>query len=248
VYPGWAGWQNRVRRKLLELWTRGEPEAWPPWIVLQVGGSLALSLVELGRGPEFDRLLREIAPVADVVQQEWDDLEAGVLAPVRIAEGRRRYQNGDATTAAGLLRRAVAIAELHPRPTILALGLVYLAEAELGAGDRAAARDSLARAREVAEEEPLAAYAMARLVEAESRMGRGPARAAARSGALMEELTDRELSILRALQGSASQREIGAALFLSINTVKAYTKSLYRKLEVASRQNAVAAGRQLGLI
>ena len=60
----------------------------------------------------------------------------------------------------------------------------------------------------------------------------------------MEELTDRELSILRALQGTATQREIGAALFLSINTVKAYNKSLYRKLGVASRQDAVDAARR----
>ncbi len=57
-------------------------------------------------------------------------------------------------------------------------------------------------------------------------------RAAAQKGALFEELTDRELSILRMLPGTASQREIGAALFLSINTVKAYNKSLYRKLDV----------------
>ena len=64
----------------------------------------------------------------------------------------------------------------------------------------------------------------------------------------MDELTDRELSILRALRGPATQREIGAALFLSINTVKAYNKSLYRKLGVASRSEAVAAARELGLI
>ncbi len=63
-----------------------------------------------------------------------------------------------------------------------------------------------------------------------------------------EELTDRELSILRMLPGSASQREIGGALFLSINTVKAYNKSLYRKLGVASRQDAVAVARGVGLI
>ena len=56
------------------------------------------------------------------------------------------------------------------------------------------------------------------------------------------------MSILRALQGTASQREIGAALFLSINTIKAYNKSLYRKLAVTSRQEAVATARGLGLI
>jgi LuxR family maltose regulon positive regulatory protein len=61
-------------------------------------------------------------------------------------------------------------------------------------------------------------------------------------------LTDRELAILRVLPGAATQREIGRAMFLSVNTVKAYNKSLYRKLGVASRQEAVTAARDLGLI
>ena len=112
-----------------------------------------------------------------------------------------------------------------------------------------AARTALARAREVVDEEPVSPFVVRCLEEAETadRAGRGAA-TAARSGVLAEELTDRELSILRALPGSATQREIGAALFLSINTVKAYNKSLYRKLGVASRQDAVTAARRLGLI
>ena len=84
--------------------------------------------------------------------------------------------------------------------------------------------------------------------DAEQRIGRAAARSANRAGALVEELTDRELSILRRCRGTATQREIGAALFLSVNTVKAYNKSLYRKLGVASRQDAVVAARRLGLI
>ena len=64
----------------------------------------------------------------------------------------------------------------------------------------------------------------------------------------IEPLTDRELSILRVMPGSVSQREIAAELYLSINTVKAYTKTLYRKLGVGSRTDAVSAARDLGLI
>ncbi|MCA1672708.1 MAG: LuxR C-terminal-related transcriptional regulator [Actinobacteria bacterium] len=71
---------------------------------------------------------------------------------------------------------------------------------------------------------------------------------ARRSGVLIEELTDREQSILRALTGAATQREIGASLYLSINTVKGYIKILYRKLGVATRQDAVREARSLGLI
>ena len=67
------------------------------------------------------------------------------------------------------------------------------------------------------------------LVAAEARIGRRATRDARHRGHLAEELTDRELSILRALTGKATQREIGAALFLSLNIVKGYTKSPYRK-------------------
>jgi LuxR family maltose regulon positive regulatory protein len=62
-----------------------------------------------------------------------------------------------------------------------------------------------------------------------------------------EPLTEREVSVLRALRGPLSQREVGAALHLSINTVKSYTRSLYRKLDVGSRREAVERGRALGL-
>jgi LuxR family maltose regulon positive regulatory protein len=67
-------------------------------------------------------------------------------------------------------------------------------------------------------------------------------------GKLYEPLTDRELSILRALRGPLSARDIGAELYLSINTVKSYTKSLYRKLGVVTRADAVRRGHELGLI
>jgi len=50
------------------------------------------------------------------------------------------------------------------------------------------------------------------------------------------------------LPGPLSQREIGTELYLSLNTIKSYTKNLYRKLGVASRAEAVERGRALGLI
>jgi LuxR family maltose regulon positive regulatory protein len=133
-------------------------------------------------------------------------------------------------------------------PSQLVMALTALADAELASGDRAGAHAALGEAREVADADPMWPFVLRGLEEAEVRMGRGAARAARRMGVLSEELTDRELSILRMLPGSVNQREIGAALFLSINTVKGYTKSLYRKLDVGTRQDAVARGRELGLI
>ncbi|MCX5269434.1 LuxR C-terminal-related transcriptional regulator [Streptomyces sp. NBC_00199] len=234
---------------LLDLWSSPrDRRAWPPSLVLQAAGTLMISLVEAGRGEECDRVMREAGPLADAVERIGREASMPGVASLRIAQARHSYQSGHMETAAALLRRVVPLAELHPRPTVLFLGLVYLADAELARGDRPAARAALARAREVVDEEPVSAYAKRRLEESEARLGRAGARTAVRSGALVEELTDRELSILRALQGPATQREIGAELFLSINTVKAYNKSLYRKLGVASRHDAVVAARDLGLI
>ncbi|MDX2546303.1 LuxR C-terminal-related transcriptional regulator [Streptomyces sp. WI04-05B] len=234
---------------LLDLWSSPrDREAWPPSLVVQGAGTLMISLVEAGRGEECDRVMREAGPLADAVERDGREASTPGLAPLRIAQARRSYQNARMEEAAVLLRRVVPLAELHPRPTVLFLGLVYLADAELACGDRSAARAALSRAREVVDEEPVSAFASLRLEETAARLGRAGARTAVRSGALVEELTDRELSILRALRGPATQREIGAELFLSINTVKAYNKSLYRKLGVASRHDAVVAARDLGLI
>jgi LuxR family maltose regulon positive regulatory protein len=61
-------------------------------------------------------------------------------------------------------------------------------------------------------------------------------------------LTDRELAILTALATMQSNAEIAAELFVSVNTVKAHLKSLFRKLEVGTRRGAVRRGRDLGLL
>jgi LuxR family maltose regulon positive regulatory protein len=62
------------------------------------------------------------------------------------------------------------------------------------------------------------------------------------------ELSERELTLLRLLASDLSQREIGSELFISLNTVKGHVKSIFRKLGVTSRADAVARGRELGLL
>jgi LuxR family transcriptional regulator, maltose regulon positive regulatory protein len=63
-----------------------------------------------------------------------------------------------------------------------------------------------------------------------------------------DELTDRELGVLRLLPSELSLREIGAELFVSLNTVKSHVRSIYLKLGAASREQAVARAREEGLI
>ncbi|HET6953108.1 MAG TPA: LuxR C-terminal-related transcriptional regulator, partial [Acidimicrobiales bacterium] len=68
------------------------------------------------------------------------------------------------------------------------------------------------------------------------------------AGALVEPLSERELSVLRYLPSRLSNREIGAELYVSLNTVKSHLKTIYRKLDVECRDEAVRRARQLGLI
>src|SRR5207244_127693 len=50
--------------------------------------------------------------------------------------------------------------------------------------------------------------------------------------------------------GTLSQREIGGALYIyiSLNTVKSHARSIYRKLNVETRDDAVERARSLGLL
>ena len=61
-------------------------------------------------------------------------------------------------------------------------------------------------------------------------------------------LTSRELSLVELLPTHLSYAEIGARLYLSVNTVKSNLKSVYRKLDVTTRAEAVEASRRSGLI
>jgi LuxR family maltose regulon positive regulatory protein len=61
-----------------------------------------------------------------------------------------------------------------------------------------------------------------------------------------EPLTPREQEILRRLHGSQTLREIATDLYVSHNTVKTITSSLYRKLGAHSRVDALSVARRLG--
>jgi DNA-binding CsgD family transcriptional regulator len=66
--------------------------------------------------------------------------------------------------------------------------------------------------------------------------------------AIVTALTPREQSIVELLPTHLSYGQIGSQLYVSVNTVKSNVKSIYRKLGVTTRHEAVAAARALGLI
>jgi len=74
------------------------------------------------------------------------------------------------------------------------------------------------------------------------------AKLASPNGLLVEPLTDRELEVLALMSGGLSNVDIARKLFLSTNTLKAHSQSIYSKLDVHSRMQAVLKARELGLL
>lgn len=66
--------------------------------------------------------------------------------------------------------------------------------------------------------------------------------------ALFEPLSEREIEVLQQIAAGLTNREIGARLHLTLNTVKAHTRNIYGKLDVHNRTTAVAKARALGIL
>jgi two-component system NarL family response regulator len=63
-----------------------------------------------------------------------------------------------------------------------------------------------------------------------------------------ETLTGRELDVLALLARGKSNKEIGVNLYISETTVKAHLRSIFAKLNVLSRTEAIAAASRRGLV
>lgn len=159
-------------------------------------------------------------------------------------------------------------ASLQPPSATQIEAWLLLALIEEAGGERPAAAKALERALELAEEEQICGPFLMRgdalraLLERQAERGtEHPAmlevlldgigqrsHATSASAALAEPLTERELQLLRYLPTMLRNAEIGAETFVSLNTVKTHLRSIYRKLEVTNRADAVERARTLGLL
>ena len=121
---------------------------------------------------------------------------------------------------------------------------VVVAEAGVLTGDDSAAREALGEAERF----------LGRLGDAPilrdrfEQLGRRVQPVREGDRACLSSITAAEARILRLLPTHHSFREIGELLFLSRFTVKSHAHSLYRKLGVSSRSEAVERSRQLRLL
>jgi len=124
----------------------------------------------------------------------------------------------------------------------LALAHVFYRE-----GDPAEARIALNEARQLAANHHLTLGLEGRIAAYEDMILRGrPEREV--QGFLVESLTERELEVLNLMAKGRSNPEIAEELIIALGTVKAHTSSIYRKLDVRSRTEAVYKAGELGLL
>jgi LuxR family transcriptional regulator, maltose regulon positive regulatory protein len=231
-----------------EAWEKSHVPGMPAFARLPMAGLLAGALVSAGQLDDGARILEAAGPEAHRVEVALGEASAPAVAALRVASGHLALVKGDVEGARDRLAAATTLARIGGNPWLRVRSLALLAEAELAAGHPEPARLAVDEAREITDRHPVFPATMEALGEIETLLGRSAVKAARTDRRLFEDLTDRELSILRALAGPLTQREIGRELHLSINTVKGYTKGLYRKLRVASRAEAVQQAKLLGLI
>ena len=236
-----AGELEDARRVAMETVGRADAPGVPDGYV-GVLGLLALMDGEQGRTESAEAWARQALSFA----RQHYQADSYVASPAHLglalacaATGRLDQAEREALRGERLRR--------SPQPTVghahalLVLAQVRLARARLGR----AARDLERAERTIAEfPDPGRLPAIAAAIE-QTLLG---AQANGGNHEPVEEPSPAELAVLRGLAAGLSRREIGAQLYISLNTVKSHTRELYRKLGATSQTEAVARAEALGLL
>ena len=239
---GWAHY-CRGELELAERWLTETTSLAPladQWVV-GTGATADRSLIAGRRGRREEQL--RLATAAVDLARDHGLLEACEVGEVHTAHGVALAAHGRHEEALPALEQGVFLRRLWGQPLDLVDGLLALGPATAAIGDRSRAAELFGEAEAVLARCADAGELPGRLVAA--RHASGMSRPAATAGA---ELSERELTVLRLLHGGRSEREIGGELFLSFNTVHSHVKSVYRKLGVSSRAEAIARARDRRLL
>jgi LuxR family maltose regulon positive regulatory protein len=188
------------------------------------------------------------------------------LARVLLASARESGSHDEPGRAAAFLAVLAGAAEAGGRRRSHGEALALLALAHRLAGDRDAALDALDAALGLAhpvgvvrlfvdEGRPMLALLRERatdrgrtpfvdeLIAALDQRPQHPA-----GQPLVEPLSTRELEVLRLLAGDLDGPDVARELFISLNTLRTHTRSIFAKLGVTSRRAAVSRAKELGLL
>jgi LuxR family maltose regulon positive regulatory protein len=177
-----------------------------------------------------DRGLEEHPPT------EQAHLAAGIVALAR----------GAVEAAETGFERAATLARRGGDSIEIAHALLWLGMARARLGDSEEAHAALARARDVLGGKTVQGLA-ATFEELTRELG-APSAGSAAVATMEEPLSGAELRVLRLLPTALTYREIGAELYLSLNTVRTHAGRVRRKLGASTRDEAVSRARERGLL
>ncbi|HUK94236.1 MAG TPA: LuxR C-terminal-related transcriptional regulator [Gaiellaceae bacterium] len=239
---GWAHWfsgRPDLARAPVEEALADAPR-FAHWLAVAVAkGLLARIYLASGDLAAAENLAREAEEILEVERLHARP-SAGI---VDVALGAVAGARDDLDEAVQLLERGRAKLRVRGEELYVADALLVSAPVLRAHGNAEEARAALGEARELIGSCPDPGALRDRLEEVAHALTPAHRRVSADS-----DLTERELDVLRYLAEGLSKREIGNALFLSFNTIHSHTRSIYQKLRVSSRKDALERARDLGVL
>jgi LuxR family maltose regulon positive regulatory protein len=236
-FSGMASQARRPLEEALDLTQAGSP-------LVRIAVLFSLSNIALDEGHSEQAESHAREALSLVNRFRLHNIPQATLAP--IALGRVLAERGELYEAQEELESALTarrrLPDLSPWPTLL--GLLALTQVRSALSDRTGARAVLDEARAILEASPDGGI-FPELLERQERKLRARKQ---RNGHLNEELTEHELAVLRLLVGELSTRQMAQSLYVAPSTVRTQVKSIYRKLGVSSRGEAVEEAHVRGLI
>ncbi|MGA2928081.1 MAG: LuxR C-terminal-related transcriptional regulator, partial [Solirubrobacteraceae bacterium] len=212
-----------------------------------------VALVALGLLALMDFEREDLIAVAKRLHQGRQMIESCGLgeywmtAGVELASGLAAERDGDLARAEMLMARSLVLCRRSKAPVETANALLRLARVHQSQGLDTVAEAEVDEAAMLVGSCPTPGPRIQRLLaRLRGSVPRSPRTIRWVTG--VEELSARELRVLRLLATDLTQREIGAELYLSLNTIKSHTRSIFRKLGASTREQAVARARELELI
>jgi len=212
-----------------------------------IGGCIAFAeraLLAIDRGA-WDQAGRYLDQARAVARQAHLE-EYPAVALMHAVAARVALHQGDPAEAGTELTRAQRLRPdlTYAIPYLAVQVRIELARCHLALPDTAAARTMLHEADEILRRRPGLGVFVQQAKELRAELARAKGNSAPGASAL----TAAELRLLPMLCTHLSLPEIAEEMFLSRNTIRSQAYSIYRKLGVSSRSQAVATAGKLGLL
>jgi LuxR family transcriptional regulator, maltose regulon positive regulatory protein len=222
----------------ITLWEAGAPDSGAPHVIAETLSERSLVAMACNQWPQAEAFASRASAMLR---------QAGLEDPLVCAvRARLALHRGDAPALRRELTSALRLRSLFTSalPHLAVQTRIELVRVHVALADLAGARTLMREIDDLLRRCPglgtLAGEAQALRAQLSRRRGLDAPGASALSAA--------ELRLLPLLSTHLTFAEIGAELFLSLNTVKTQAISIYRKLGASTRSQAVARSRELGLL